>query len=191
MAIHFNHLSVAAQKPLPTNPVTLRNVGKTASSGAPASSTGSTAPSSGASDSGSTPSFYSLFPTIPGWSNTPPAAPPSAPTAQSVFGSNPWVTNPTGTNPDGSTYGYNPIYFATQQTAQAVAQMVGGQVVPENAICSAPGPFVQNQPNLMVQLPNGGMINPGLVASFYTHGYPQSMVDQMVANEVAGATPNV
>jgi hypothetical protein len=36
----------------------------------------------------------------------------------------------------------------------------------------------------MVKMPNGSMINPGLVATFYTHGYSQSMVDQMIANEV-------
>ena len=39
----------------------------------------------------------------------------------------------------------------------------------------------------MVKLSDGRLINPGLVASFYTHGYPQSYVDQMIANEVKGA----
>ena len=40
----------------------------------------------------------------------------------------------------------------------------------------------------MVKLANGALVNPGVIASFYTHGYPQWMVDQMVSNEVAGAT---
>ena len=67
--------------------------------------------------------------------------------------------------------------------------MVGGTVVAFNALGGPSGnPFVQSQPNEMVQLSNGAMINPGLVASFYTHGYPQSMVDQMVANEVANVS---
>jgi hypothetical protein len=35
----------------------------------------------------------------------------------------------------------------------------------------------------MVQLANGALINPGLVASFYTQGYPQSSIDQMIAAE--------
>jgi hypothetical protein len=53
---------------------------------------------------------------------------------------------------------------------------------------SPSSPYVQNQPNEMVELSNGTMLNPGLVASFYTHGYPQSMVDRMVANEVANVS---
>ncbi|HTS26746.1 MAG TPA: hypothetical protein VMH81_12800 [Bryobacteraceae bacterium] len=109
------------------------------------------------------------------------------PTAQSVFGPNPWATNPTGTGPDGSTYGYNPMYFATADTAAKVAQMVGGTVVQSNQFTGNGGSFTQQQPNLMVQLPNGHLINPGLIASFYTHGYPQSYVDQMVASEVQNA----
>jgi len=106
-----------------------------------------------------------------------------------LFGANPWLTDPTGSGP-GPVTNYNPIYFATQQTAQTVAQMVGGTVVSMNEFTTAPGsPFQQNQPNLMVQLPDGGLINPGLVADIYTHGWSQSFVNQQVANEVAGAPP--
>lgn len=112
----------------------------------------------------------------------PPANP--APTAESVFGASPWMTNPTGVGPNGQTYGYNPLYFATPQTAAQVAQMVGGTVVQSNQFTGNGGAFTQQQPNLMVQLPDGNLINPGLVASFYAHGYPQSYVDQLVANEV-------
>jgi hypothetical protein len=107
----------------------------------------------------------------------------------SPFGANPWLTDPTGSGP-GPVTNYNPIYFATAQTAQTVAQMTGGTVVSENEITSASGsPFQQNQPNLMVQLPNGGLINPGLVADLYTHGWNQAFENQQVANEVAGAVP--
>lgn len=109
---------------------------------------------------------------------------PPAPTAESVFGANPWLANPTGQGPGGS-FGFNPIYFATPQTAAQVATMLGGKVVQANDICSASGsPFAQQQPNEMVQLPNGKVVNAGVIASFYTHGYPQSFVDQMVANEI-------
>ena len=101
-----------------------------------------------------------------------------------MFGANPWLANPTGSGL-GQSWGYNPQYFATQQTAQTVANMVGGTVVQENAIASQ-GFLTQDQPNEMVKLPNGTMINPGLVAGFYTHGYSQSMIDQMIANEVQG-----
>ncbi len=108
----------------------------------------------------------------------------TVPTPESVFGDNPWMANPTGSGL-GQSWGYNPQYFATAQTAQTVANMVGGTVV--QAIEMAPnGPLGQDQANEMVKLPNGSMINPGLVATFYTHGYSQSMVDQMIANEVKG-----
>ena len=108
----------------------------------------------------------------------------AAPTAVSVFGANPWITDPTGTAPDGSVYNYNPVYFATASTAAQVAQMVGGTVVASDQIANGGG-FQQQQPNEMVKLANGTLINPGLVASFYTHGYPQSMIDQMIASEAA------
>ncbi len=108
----------------------------------------------------------------------------SAPTAESVFGPTPWISNPTGQGPGGSIYNYNPYYFATPQTAAKVAQMVGGIVVQTCAFTPNGGPFAQTQANQMVQLPNGRMINPGLVASFYTHGYPQSYIDQLIATEV-------
>jgi hypothetical protein len=120
--------------------------------------------------------YYTAAPTA---LNTPP--PP--PTAQSMFGPNPWATNPGGMAPNGVTYGYNPYYFATPATAQKVAQMVGGKVVETNAITPF-GPFQQNQPNQMVQLPNGRVINAGLFASFYDHGYSQQFIDRLVSSEI-------
>ena len=66
--------------------------------------------------------------------------------------------------------------------------MVGGKVVSMNACSTVGSPFQQNQPNQMVQLPNGTLINPGLVAEFYTHGYSQSMINQMIANEVSNVS---
>ena len=117
---------------------------------------------------------------------TAPAAAPTsnlAPTAQSLFGPNPWMTNPGGVAPNGVTYNYNPYYFATADTAAKVAQMVGGTVVQENAITPY-GPFQQNQPNYMVQLPSGRLINAGLFASFYDHGYTQDFVNRLVTSEL-------
>ena len=111
------------------------------------------------------------------------------PTPQSVFGPNVWMTDPTGLNPDGTTFGYNPLYFATESTAQTVAKMIGGTVVAKDMITTAGGPFVQQQPNYMVQMPDGALINPGLVASFYTFGFPQSQIDTMIAQEVANTPP--
>jgi len=116
---------------------------------------------------------------------------PAPPTAQSVFGPNVWMTDPIGLNPDGTNFEYNPIYFATEGTAQAVAQRIGGTVIAGDMITTAGGPFVQLQPNYMVQMPNGALINPGLVASFYTFGFSQSQIDTMIAQEVANTPPPV
>jgi len=178
-----------------------------AASAAAASATGTgTASSSTAGASATAASGLSDFELLFGGSSYNPADPmvtaaaPSAssasaaaapPTAQSVFGPNVWMTDPIGRNPDGSTFGYNPIYFATETTAQTVAQMVGGQVISENVFTQPAGqdPFVQQQPNYMVRMPNGAVINPGLVASFYTFGFPQSQINTMIAQEVANTPP--
>lgn len=155
---------------------------------APAGAASATAQTAQAAIQDGEAAIRALFPDM-GGSNAPVASTPASaapPTAESVFGPNPWLSNPTGMAPDGSIYGYNPMYFATPQTAAKVAQMLGGTVVQANEITNAPGStFQQQQPNQMVLLKNGALINPGLVAGFYTHGYPQSMVDQMIANEVA------
>jgi hypothetical protein len=111
---------------------------------------------------------------------------PLAPTAQSLFGASPWSTGAGGTGPAGS-YSYNPYYFATPATAAKVAQMLGGKVVAMNDITPL-GPFQQNQPNQMVLMPDGRLINAGLVAGFYDHGFTQQTVDKMIAAEVSGNT---
>jgi hypothetical protein len=41
----------------------------------------------------------------------------------------------------------------------------------------------------MVKMPNGAVINPGLVASFYTFGFSQSQVNTWIAQEVADTPP--
>ena len=110
---------------------------------------------------------------------------PMAPSAQALFGDNPWCTDAGGTGPQGA-YSYNPGYFATPATAAKVAQMLGGTVVATDAITPF-GPFKQNQPNLMVQMPDGKLINAGLIAGLYTHGYAQHTVDHLISQEVNGA----
>jgi hypothetical protein len=112
----------------------------------------------------------------------PPAVPAEEhPTAESVFGSNPWMTAPGGSSVLGGSYGYNSMYFATRETADKVAQLLGGTVVAMNWMTGAPGsPFIQAQPNYMVQLPNGHVINAGLTASYYTHGWSQSFINHML-----------
>jgi hypothetical protein len=73
-------------------------------------------------------------------------------------------------------------------TAAQVAQMLGGTVVSTNEFTAPGSPFVQQQPNLMVQMPDGSQINAGLVASFYSHGYSQSYIDTLISNQINGIT---
>lgn len=129
--------------------------------------------------------------TSSGSTTTAAAAKPAAqstPTAASVFGPNPWLSNPQGQAPDGTRWSFNPQYFASAETAQTVANMLGGKVIQQNAILPG-GPMAQSQPNQMVELANGKIVNPGLIAGFYTHGYPQSYIDRLIAMEVSGG-PN-
>jgi hypothetical protein len=111
--------------------------------------------------------------------------PTDVPTTESVFGDTPWETDATGSGPTG-TFSWNPQYFATVATAEKVAAMVGGTVVGVNTMAETPAnPVTQNEDNEMVELSDGGMINAGLVATFFTHGYQLSMVKQMVEDEVS------
>ena len=96
--------SASAASTTPSNTTTSASTSGTSSSTLPSSGTTSTTNSAGTS--GSTSPVNTLFPvnaaTIPA-----PAAPTDpVPTAQSVFGANPWVTNPTGNGPSGS-FSYN------------------------------------------------------------------------------------
>jgi hypothetical protein len=140
-----------------------------------------------AAETAPTPRMIGTVSPTPSTVVTPPATPTSsmAPTAQSLFGANPWSTGAGGTGPNGS-YSYNPYYFATPTTAAKVAQMLGGTVVAVNDITPS-GPFTQNQPNQMVRMPDGRLINAGLIAGLYDHGYSQQTVDQMIASEVSGS----
>ncbi|MBI1848925.1 MAG: hypothetical protein HYR85_01135, partial [Planctomycetes bacterium] len=112
--------------------------------------------------------------------------PHSIPTAQSVFGEHVWLDSPSGAGPNNSHWSYNPIYFATPETAQRIAAMVGGTVVEANSLAPN-GPMKQLVPNQMIQLPDGHLVNAGLIADFYNHGYPQYYVDFLVKSEIRGA----
>jgi hypothetical protein len=183
--VHLYSALRLAQPDMFTQRTASRRSAATASTDSAASL--STAPSTtGASADTAVNGFRALFsgkltPVAPA---TP--APTLPPTAESVFGANPWITNAGGAGPNGVTYSYNPLYFATPATAAKVAQMVGGKVVPMNALTGDGGPYIQNQPNQMVQLPNGRMLNAGMIASIYTHGYPQSYINILVSNEING-----
>ena len=115
----------------------------------------------------------------------PPATSP-VPTAESVFGPNLFLENPVATLPDGRLYPYNPVWFATPETAAKVAQLLGGKVVAQNCFTGENNISCQLQPNQMVQMPNGGLLNAGLVVNLYMHGYSQSYIDARVQDMITG-----
>lgn len=146
--------------------------------------TGSIAAPADQANNSSGPNVFGLV--TPPQPSTDPVTPPTPapveerPTAESVFGSNVWLAQATGYSNSGGSYNYNTSYFATQATAEKVAQMLGGRVVMKNFFTGDNGPFFQNQPNYMVELPNGHLVNPGLTATYYTHGWSQSQIDTML-----------
>jgi hypothetical protein len=179
--VHVHSALRLAQHDTYTQRNTSRSAASTSADSATPKSTTDATPNTAADD------FRALFTSnaLPAAPPTPPPAPP--PTAESVFGANPWIANPGGQAPNGVTYGYNPIYFATPATAAKLAQMLGGKVVTTNAITPY-GPFTQNQPNQMVQLPNGKVLNAGIIADIYNHGYSQQQINMMVSAEVNDTT---
>jgi len=203
MAIHFPSISsvYAADRAVARTPaarqsstqpaLSQKELAQTvAAAAAPSSSSSSSTSTSGSTAAGAsgTSSSSSSNTSTAATAASTAASATSTPTAESVFGANPWLTDPTGTGPTG-TYGYNPYYFATAQTAADVASLVGGTVVQVDEFAPPmSGPFAQNQPNEMVQLSNGTLLNPGLVASFYTHGYSQSTINDMISSEVTNVT---
>jgi hypothetical protein len=115
----------------------------------------------------------------------PAAAPPAAPTLQAEFGNQPYLDKPTGKGPIGP-YDFNPIYFATKDTANTVAKLVGGTVVEQNDMVTG-GPFSQSAPNEMIQFADGRQVNAGLVANFFNHGYSQSYIDTLLKQVADGS----
>jgi hypothetical protein len=109
------------------------------------------------------------------------------PTPEEVFGESPFVKDPRGQFFDAysgqlRTYGFRSMYFATEAAAKKIAEQLGGTVVERSAIVGSY--FTQQEPNRMILLPNGREINAGIVADFYNHGYPQSWIDRLIANEI-------
>jgi len=93
------------------------------------------------------------------------------------------VTGPTGN----ITY-LNPDYYASAATASNLATLLGGKAVNVPIAISPGDPYTYStaaQNQWFIQLPDGAMLNAGAVATMYTHGYPASMVVQMISNEAS------
>jgi hypothetical protein len=101
------------------------------------------------------------------------------------------MSSPTGSGPTGS-FGFNPTYFPSKATAEAIAQMLGGKVVAQDVMLTAQGsPFGQNQPNYMVELPNGNVFNPGPIAQAISVKQPRAMIDALIYSEVNNTSVEV
>lgn len=129
----------------------------------------------------------------PGQSQPPGSIPKTNP-----YGSNPYADSPGYTGPYGPG-GYNPQTFASQQTAQQIAQQYGGTVVSgaDTSLLSAPGsPFQTNQPQYMVRLANGTVIDPAAIARVYSGAegqqggltnYQQALVQDILGGSTGAA----
>jgi hypothetical protein len=119
-----------------------------------------------------------------------PATAGNPPTVAGVFGAaSPWLANPTGTGPVvGGIITFNPQYFATPQTAALVAGWFNGTVTTDTSFCGpASNLFKPDQYPAAVQVPGGGLINPGLVAAFFSHSLPIQQIQAMLQNEADAA----
>jgi len=92
------------------------------------------------------------------------------PTAQQLFGPNPWMTDPA---PGFGQFLYSIYYFATAATAALVCEIIElGAALPRGS-CKVVEVLdinpQQNQPNQMIQLPDSSISprNAGLIAQFF------------------------
>lgn len=185
MVPNHNAISISTRGALLSR-VVPRNILRAKAANTPASTVPSGAgPATPAAVSDPATDFRSLFghATVAVTSTVPTTSKPAAPTLQSVFGPNPFVSQPGGVAPNGVTYSYNPTYFATRATADKLAQMYGGKVVEMNAITPF-GPFQQSHQNEMIQFPNGNVVNAGILASYFDRGWSQEQINTAIAGEI-------
>lgn len=121
----------------------------------------------------------------------------ASPSAQQLFGNAPWVTDPApGGNGPAGPYLYNNTSFATRETAAVVLQIVilGCALKPEDAakcivledpdaMTGGPGPFKQNQPNLMIQMPDGSKHFAGLIALEFLNWHSIEPINSELSQE--------
>lgn len=90
----------------------------------------------------------------------------------------------------GGSWPLNPDYFATQQTAQYIADKVGtGQVI-QVPYGGTGGPYAATSEEYDTVLPKGATVNAGLLADYYVR-MPESqfsgLADTMIQQAVATA----
>jgi hypothetical protein len=173
----------------PSAPSSTSGSTTTTSTSSSASTTGSTTTSS-PSSANPADSSVTTTPGINNWQQWLSSFDPSTGAVNSPF-ANPFMTNPTETNPDGSITALNPSNWATEALAQQVASALGGQVTttPPSFAGSPAGGFGYNQPQYFVSLPNGQTINPADLANLFTHGYPVAVLQQALPEFLGNTGP--
>lgn len=125
-----------------------------------------------------------------------PATPAAAPAEPQTSGSPPapfvpqFLTNVVETSAMGGSWPLNPDYFATEQTAQYIADKFGtGQIV-QVPFGGTGGPYTSSAEEYEVVLSNGATVNAGLLADYYVR-MPESqcpgLADIMIQQAVATA----
>jgi len=90
----------------------------------------------------------------------------------------------------GGPWPLNPTYFATQETAQYIADKFGtGQIV-QVPFGGTGGPYASSAEEYHIVLPNGATVNAGLLADYYVR-WPESqcpgVADSMIQMAIAQA----
>jgi hypothetical protein len=79
----------------------------------------------------------------------------------------------------GGSSALNPIYFATPQTAQWIANKYGTGEVVAKPYDATGGPFTANGTEYYIRLQNGSLVNAGLLADYYQR-MPASEADSVI-----------
>jgi hypothetical protein len=87
------------------------------------------------------------------------------------------------TSPLGGAVPLNPHYFATQATAQWMADRYGTGEVVQMAPGGEGGPFTITERQWHFRLPDGNLVNAGVLAAHYTDGN-EGLADQVIRREL-------
>lgn len=108
-----------------------------------------------------------------------PATPPFVPSFRSAVGTD-------GTQQ----WNLNHDYFATKDTAQWIANKYGNGQVFETQFEGSGGPFSASATEYQIKLPDGRMVNAGILAGYYERN-PESqfpgLADKLIRNQLAQA----
>ncbi|HTM49068.1 MAG TPA: hypothetical protein VL285_10320, partial [Bryobacteraceae bacterium] len=89
------------------------------------------------------------------------------------------------------TWGLNHTYFATRETAQWIASRYGTGEVVELPFGGSNGPFSASATEFHVKLPNGRLVNAGMLAGYYERN-PEALfpglAEKLIRNQLAQAS---